>query len=291
MNSLVLENVLIEDLLELQESLGRAQNTLDVMQSAFIRMSKYMGLDEGSLRNLTKKQAQEIVRDMHKDGYSNSTIKLSLVYIKELYNNADIEHPFSKIKYPTQKRNEDRDTFDTFEISEVKDIISNTRNQENYHNERDVALINLMFSSGIRKSECIRLNIEDVDFENNKIVLWNTKREEKKTITVSQSVIDSIKNYLTKRDDDCEALFISSYKKRFSKSGFDKAIKNIYAVSGFENKTIHATRHACASMLADMGKGLIEIQQHLRHKSSQTTLRYITASEAKKRDLAEALSF
>lgn len=289
-NSLVLENVLIKDLVELQESLGRAQNTLNVMYSAYERMSKYMKLDKESLINLTKKDAQAIVKKMHNDGYAHSTIKLSLVYIKELYNNEEIEHPFTKLKYYTEKRHEDKDSFDTFELHEVKEIMKNVRSKENFHQERDIALINLLFSAGLRKSECIRLNIEDVDFENNKIILWNTKREAKKTIIVSQSVIEAINNYLDTRDDDIEALFISSYNRRFSTSGFDKAVKNIYKLSGFDN-TIHATRHACASMLSDMGKGLVEIQQHMRHASSQTTLRYIKISEAKKIDVAESLSF
>lgn len=280
-------NNLINGLVEQYRKLDRAENTLQVMLDAYKRMAKYMSFDEEDLKILDKKKAQQIVLDMSKDGYSNSTIKLSLVYVKELYNYAEIEHPFVKVKYPTVKRSSD-DGHNFFTIEETMRIIEVAKGKGRKNDLRNSAMINLLVNNGVRKSEVLNLNREDLNFDELEITLWGTKKENKAIINVSQKTMDMISSYLDTREDDLSPVFLSSYKKRISTSGIDTIIAKIFEKANVKGSP-HDLRATTASLMSEQGYGLVDIMTKLRHKSSVTTMGYIAQSKENKRKMADII--
>lgn len=285
-----MDRTLINGLIELQSDLGRCENTIAVMESSFRRLTNYLNLTKDGLSSFTKPQAQKMVTEMGKNGYSNSTIKITIVYLKMLYDFADMTAPFEKLRYPTDKKNSDKDTIKFFELEEVNRILDCAKNQKSKNSKRDFAIMSLLFNCGLRKSELLSLNRDSIDFETNELTLLNTKTEEKAVMEVGQKAVDAIQDYLSTRKDDNESLFISSYKTRISESGCDTIIKKIYKLAGVSG-SVHKTRHSLCSIMADQGFSRDDIQHRARHSSGSTTDLYISQSKNRKRQVANALSF
>lgn len=289
MNTLNFERGLIGELIEQYRKLDRAENTVVALKNSLARFDEHMSLDYEGLKSLNKKQAQDILIDLS-NKYSNSTVKLSRTYINELYKFAELDSPFVGCKLKTQKRNDEKDTIDFFEINEVERILHEARNQKNKHSLRDFAIMKLMFNTGMRKSELTKLDIDDLNFDKSEIILRSTKREERTTMQVGSEAMEAVKEYLDTRDDDLEPVFLSSYKSRISSSGIDRIMKSVFEKANAEGSP-HKVRHSMCSIMADKGFSLSDIQERARHTSSSTTMRYISQSNSRKKQVADNLGF
>lgn len=282
----LMNNENIVGLVEQQRRLGRAKNTLSAMINSYKRLAKYMDFD--LLEDISKKQAQEIVIKMSEDGYSKSTIKLSLVYLRELYDYAEIESPFRGLKYSTQKKNSKKDTFDFFTLDQAKRLLEVSKGKGRLMDKRNHAMISLMLNAGLRKSEIMSLDRDNINFEECEIYLHDTKTEDYVVISVSDSVIEALRVYNESREDDLSPMFISSYKQRISDSGMDAIIAKLYKKANIKG-SCHTLRHTTCSLMADQGFDPIDIQKRARHSSLSTTMIYISQSKDRKREVANKM--
>lgn len=287
MENLVLKNILIEDLVDLQKSLGRAQNTLNSMTNAYLRASKYMKLDSDSLKSMTKKDAQKVIVSLSKD-YSISTIKQTRVFLNELFEHAELESPFKKVKMPIKKKG-DGDKIKFFTREQAESILNKAIGKGSLNDKRNFAMIKLMLNIGLRKSEVLSLNISDLNLEDNTIVLRDTKSEDVVTLNINEGTAMAIREYIELREDSEDALFVSSYKSRMSSSGIDLVISKILKSLNLDG-SCHTFRHTVCSLMADANMSLTDIQAMARHSSSATTMRYISQSNDRKKKIVEQFS-
>lgn len=152
--------------------------------------------------------------------------------------------------------------------------------------KRTRAIVDLLASSGIRIAECVRLNRDDIDFEARELTVFG-KGEKWRTAFIDAAAVVSIKAYLATRQDDSEALFVSSKAphKRMTTDGIRKSLHKLSDETGVDDIIPHRFRHTMATRAIDRGMPIESVQSILGHTQISTTLRYAHVSKDKvKRD-------
>lgn len=145
---------------------------------------------------------------------------------------------------------------------------------------RDLAIIDLLYSSGIRISECIELNIRDVNFNDREFIVYGKGGKERVCYFNARTKIEII-DYLQTRDDREPALFVSKHEPhdRLKKGGVRHMLKDIEARTGIPNIHPHRFRRTLATNLLDKGMTLEQVQRILGHKKIETTLIYANVNQ------------
>lgn len=147
-------------------------------------------------------------------------------------------------------------------------------------NSRDLAMIDLLASTGIRVGELVRLNRGDVDFENRECVVFGKGSKQRKVYFDAQTKIH-LQRYLSERTDDNEALFVSLLKpfERLQISGVEIRLRKIGQELSLSNVHPHKFRRTLATMAIDKGMPIEQVQQLLGHQSIDTTLQYAMVNQ------------
>ena len=147
-------------------------------------------------------------------------------------------------------------------------------------NERDLAIIEFLYSSAVRVSELIKLDITDISWENNDAVVLGKGNKEREVYINARTNLH-LKNYLNKRTDTNPALFVSlkSPYNRLTKSGIEYILKRIGKKAGVNNVHPHRFRRTSATDLLRMGMPIEQVQELLGHSKIDTTRMYCTVSK------------
>ncbi len=145
---------------------------------------------------------------------------------------------------------------------------------------RNLAILELFYSTGIRLSELVSLNIGDLNFSRMLIKVFG-KGSKERIVPFSEIVKNKIKNYLNIRKEEYsdlnyeDPLFISKRKSRISRQMVQHMIKKaLEKVSEQEHLSPHVLRHSFASHLLDNGADLKAVKDLLGHSSLSTTQLY-----------------
>ncbi len=148
---------------------------------------------------------------------------------------------------------------------------------------RDRALFELMYSSGLRRSEVVGLKISDVDFFNGIVKVFG-KGSKERLVPVTDEALAAIKDYLAcrKNPQSQEALFLNRNGKPLTGDGLAYIFKNTAIAAHLVRKvTPHSLRHSFATHLLNNGCDLRSLQEMLGHKSLAATQVYIHVSVEK----------
>lgn len=147
---------------------------------------------------------------------------------------------------------------------------------------RNIAVLELLFSTGIRVSELCNLTMENTDLANQKILIKGKGSKERILYLSNQEVIAAMKKYVVLRDhskSDCPHFFINRLGERLSEQSVRTIINNIGRKANLSVRlTPHMFRHTLATTLLDEGVDCRYIQSILGHSSIKTTERYIHVS-------------
>lgn len=145
---------------------------------------------------------------------------------------------------------------------------------------RDLAIIDLLYSSGIRISECVDLNIRDVNFADREFIVYGKGGKERICYFNARTKIEILDYLQTREDREC-ALFVSKHEphERLKKGGIRHMLKDIEAKTGIPNIHPHRFRRTLATNLLDKGMTLEQVQRILGHKKIETTLIYANVNQ------------
>jgi site-specific recombinase XerD len=155
---------------------------------------------------------------------------------------------------------------------------------------RDLAMMELLYASGIRRAELVGLNVSDVDLER-RLMRVIGKGNKQRTVFINQASAEAIRNYLAVRPrTPDEALFISKRKSRMSHRQAWVIFRQFAELSGLtKHVTPHVMRHSFATHLLENGADLMTIKELLGHESLSTTQIYTNVSlEHMRRSYEEA---
>ena len=145
---------------------------------------------------------------------------------------------------------------------------------------RDLALIDLLASTGMRVGELVRLNRDDIDFENRECVVFGKGSKERPVYFDARTKIH-LKNYLDSRIDDEDALFVSLLfpHKRLEISGVEIRLRELGRKLGITKVHPHKFRRTLATRAIDKGMPIEQVQRLLGHAKIDTTMQYAMVNQ------------
>lgn len=146
--------------------------------------------------------------------------------------------------------------------------------RQNTTSSRDLAIIDFLYSTGIRVGELVRINIKDVDFENKECIVLGKGNKQRKVYFDAKTKIH-LKQYLDTRKDDGEALFVSLFKpnNRLKISGVEIFLRKLGKKLNVKVHP-HKFRRTLATKAIDKGMPIEQVQHMLGHAKIDTTLEY-----------------
>ena len=147
-------------------------------------------------------------------------------------------------------------------------------------NVRDLAILELLISTGMRVGELTRLNISDMNFQERSCIVLGKGNSEREVYFSAKSKM-YIKKYLETRTDDNEALFVSLIKpyNRLGISGIEIAIRNLGRKANINKVHPHKFRRTMATMAIDKGMPIEQVQKLLGHIKIDTTMEYAMVNQ------------
>lgn len=147
-------------------------------------------------------------------------------------------------------------------------------------NLRDLAMIDLLASTGMRVGELVKLNISDIDFDNRECIVFGKGSKERPVYFDARTKIH-LRNYVQSRTDDNPALFVSLLKphNRLEISGVEIRMRQLGRMLGIDKVHPHKFRRTLATRAIDKGMPIEQVQQLLGHAKIDTTMQYAMVSQ------------
>ena len=146
---------------------------------------------------------------------------------------------------------------------------------------RDLAIIDILASTGMRVGELVKLNRSDIDFQNRECVVTGKGNKQRKVYFDARTKIH-LQNYLSERTDDNEALFVTLLApyNRLQISGVEIRLRQLGRELNIHKVHPHKFRRTLATMAIDKGMPIEQVQHLLGHQSLDTTLQYAMVNQA-----------
>ncbi len=252
---------------------GLSSNTCYSYKNDLNKYLAYINKD-----NISKKDIENYIEYLSKNNVKSSTISRNIVsiksyhkYISRIY---DYDDPSESILRPKQ----------SIRLPEVlsKDEVDNLLNINisDSFSHRNKAMLELMYATGLRVSELVNLNINDIDFENATVRCFG-KGSKERIVPIIDYALNLVKDYVEIYRNGMlkgyitDSLFLNNHGKKMTRQGFFKIIKNIAKEKNI-TKTIHPhmLRHSFATHILENGADLRIIQELLGHENISTTQIY-----------------
>lgn len=145
---------------------------------------------------------------------------------------------------------------------------------------RDVAMIDLLYSTGIRVGELVRLNVSDLNFNERECVVFGKGDKERRVYFDAKAKIH-LQDYLNSRNDDNLALFVTLDRPfdRLKISGVEIRLRELGRSLNLEKIHPHKFRRTMATRAIDKGMPIEQVQKILGHSQIDTTMQYAIVNQ------------
>lgn len=167
--------------------------------------------------------------------------------------------------------------------TQVKEVLTDENLEtlrDNCKNIRDLAIIDLLSSTGMRVGELVKLNREDVNFNERECIVFGKGNKERMVYFNARTKIH-LQQYLASRRDRNKALFVSLAKPhaRLGISGIESILRKIGRNCKISRVHPHKFRRTLATMAIDKGMPVEQVQQLLGHVKIDTTMHYAMVNQ------------
>ena len=165
----------------------------------------------------------------------------------------------------------------------VKEVISDEeieKMRDKCKNLRDLAIIDLLYSTGIRIGELVRLNIDDIDFEERECIVFGKGDKERRVYFDAKTKIH-LMGYINSRFDTNPALFVTldAPYDRLQISGVEIRLRHLGRELGINKIHPHKFRRTMATRAIDKGMPIEQVQKLLGHSQIDTTMHYAIVNQ------------
>lgn len=165
----------------------------------------------------------------------------------------------------------------------VKNIISDEgieKLRDNCASKRDLAIIDLLYSTGIRVGELVNLNIDDIDLDGRECIVYGKGDKERKVYFDAKAKVH-IADYISSRTDGNEALFVTldAPHDRLKISGVEIRLRQLGRRLQLEKIHPHKFRRSMATRAIDKGMPIKQVQKILGHSQIDTTMQYAMVNQ------------
>lgn len=214
--------------------------------------------------------------------YSKATIARKLATLRSFYKYLVKSHrrdsnPLTAVRTPKQEKKLPR----FLEYEEIKRLLE-TPPIETWLGARDRAILETLYSTGIRVSELVALNMDDVDFLG-EVIHIRGKGKKERIAPISSAALQAIQHYMEFRNKrsqsntnfDTRVLFVNKHGQRLSTRSVRRKMDKYLKMAGLDpNISPHTLRHSFATHMLNNGADLRSVQELLGHQSLSTTQVY-----------------
>ena len=262
------------------DTLDRKEITKSSYRSILLRWANYL-----KSKRIYSPNKRDIIAYKEKIAKStgSASIQKTIVVLRGFYKYLKLSGKYDDITYGVRGAKVEK-TFkkNPLEIDEIMKLISKAKEEStiSISHLRNYAIIVLMVTTGMRTIEVVRANINDLMIHKNKkrLYIQGKGRDGKdEYVKLSEEVYEVLSDYINKRNDDFDPLFISHKGKvgsRLTTRSIRGIIKDLLRAIDIDDKrySAHSLRHSLATILIKNAHGtLAEAQQILRHKDISTT--------------------
>lgn len=269
------ENVrMINNFISSKEVEGCSNRTIKYYQEI---IDKFIDSFDKSIKNINAEEIRQYLSEYKECSSCNST---TIDNIRRVLSSffSWLEDEDYIIKSPVRKIHKIKTA------SMVREILTD-ENLEKLRDEcssvRDLSLIELLISTGMRVGEIVNLNIDDLNFEDRSCIVLGKGNKQREVYFDAKTKLH-LKQYLYKRNDENMALFVSSKKpyQRLSISGIELIIRKLGKDSNVNNVYPHKFRRTLATMAIDKGMPIEQVQKLLGHVKIDTTMHYAMVNQS-----------
>ncbi len=286
MNNEKLNEYIIDYLDYLKFERKLSNETINNYKYDLIKFDKFLANKNIDIINVETKNILEYLKKIN--NLDSSSISRNITTINSFYNYLIVNkivnsNPCEFIDRPKLKKR----IPNTLTVDEIDNLLNIELNNE--FDYRNKAMLELMYSSGLRVSEMVNLTTRDIDFENC-IVRCFGKGAKERIVPLNDYVIFYLKKYLKIRHrllkkNRNDYLFLNNHGKKLTRQGFEYILKNILEEKKIDKYiTPHTLRHSFATHLLEGGADLRSIQILLGHENLTTTTIYTHISRQKVHD-------
>lgn len=271
------------------------QKTLKAYQ---IDLKQYNDFSSKSSEYLSKDTVDCFLTNLHKK-YKPKTVKRKIASLKAFFHYLEYkevleENPFSKLDI---RFREAKILPKTIPFHSIQKFLSTLYAQKEYATSeyqlryciRDVAVIELLFATGMRISELCSLKPTDIDLENNTVLIYGKGARERILQIGNSEVIAALLLYQNTFKEEiatCGYFFVNRLHQKLSDQSVRFMINRYAKLAGIEQHiTPHMFRHSFATLLLEQDVDIRYIQRMLGHSSISTTEIYTHVSNAKQKDI------
>lgn len=166
----------------------------------------------------------------------------------------------------------------------VKEVLTDEnleKLRDECENIRDLSLIELLISTGMRVGELVNLNISNLNFEDRSCIVLGKGNKEREVYFDAKTKLH-LKEYISKRSDNNDALFVSLREphQRLSISGIELIVRNLGVNTNINKVHPHKFRRTLATMAIDKGMPVEQVQKLLGHVKIETTMHYAMVNQS-----------
>ena len=273
-------NIIQTYLIYLSKERGYSEHTVYAYKTDLNRFSNFLKSQSSSILEAKKEHIREFMADEFERGLNPKTVSRRLAALKSFYDYCvEIKEIESNPAIFVESPKLPSTLPDYLDLSKLSDILSMPQ-QETLIGSRDLAMMELFYSTGMRLSELVNLNVNHLDFFH-QIVKVTGKGKKERLIPFGKQAKDSIKNYLKMRNIKgnfqlvSDSLFVSNRNKRVSQRTVQRRVRMYLAsFAGSGSSGPHTLRHAFATHLLERGADIRSVKELLGHDSLSSTQIY-----------------
>ena len=229
--------------------------------------------------NISKEDIIKFIAYLNKKKLSSKTINHTIGTVKNFHNYISLKYNLKNVSLNIKRLKMNKDLPKTLTIDEINILLDiDCKNCFDYRNK---AMLELMYSAGLRVSELLELNVNDIDLNDNVVKVFGKGSKERivpigdyATIAL-RKYIDEYRICLIKKGIITDKLFLNNHGREMSRSGFFKLIKKMAIEKGIKKEiSPHTIRHSFATHLLEGGADIRSIQELLGHENMSTTQIY-----------------
>jgi len=238
-------------------------------------------------------EARAYLALLNEKAYSKATIARKLATLRSFYKYlVKAGHVAANPMIPIRTPKQDKKLPRFLEYEEVQRLLE-TPGTETWLGARDRAMFETLYSTGMRVSELVALNLDDVDFLS-EVVHVRGKGKKERVAPISSSALQVIQKYIefrTKRAQgngnfDARVLFVNKHGKRLSTRSVRRKMDKYLKVAGLDpGISPHTLRHSFATHMLNNGADLRSVQELLGHQSLSTTQVYTHLTTRRLKDV------
>jgi integrase/recombinase XerD len=256
---------------------GLASNSLQAYERDLLRLSEWAAKNGFELKNLSRQDLREWLIDLASEKLSQNSKRRLISSIRGFFKflmfeghvdaspAEDLVAPQTGVYLPR-----------FLNQSEIETLLA-TPDVETESGLRDKAILELMYSSGLRVSEAVGVRVRDIDLEAG-IVTTTGKGSKTRRVPVGSSAVDWLRKYLAIRRQHkslaVDNLFVTPYGRPLNRQAIHALIVKYAEKCGFDGVTPHTLRHSFATHLVQNNADIRSVQQMLGHADISTTQIY-----------------